>query len=143
MRYQTGHSNEQTTTDRDAIALQRLANGIVDRVESLLLEAEAEVKPIEVDPYRGRLFELFVTADGAGYLEEDGTADLSADGLGRELGRRWDLASATEESVRHQVKLPPQHLSRMRLLWSFMRMWMEWTYAWQRWREFHDSDVSN
>ena len=25
----------------------------------------------------------------------------------------------------------------MRLLWSVMRMWMEWTYAWQRWAEFH------
>jgi hypothetical protein len=29
-------------------------------------------------------------------------------------------------------------LKRLKLLSSFIRMWMEWTYAWQRWHEFHD-----
>jgi len=27
----------------------------------------------------------------------------------------------------------------MRMLWSFLRMWMEWAYAWERWSEFHDA----
>ena len=30
-----------------------------------------------------------------------------------------------------------EQLAKVRLLWSFMRMWMEWTYAWKRWDEFH------
>jgi hypothetical protein len=42
-----------------------------------------------------------------------------------------------QESVARQARLPPEQLAQMRALWSFLRMWMEWTYAWQRWREFH------
>lgn len=115
-----------------------LANEIIDRVESLLLSAEKETKPLELDPYRSSLFELFVTAEAAGYLEEDVEPDLTCDGIGRVLSQRWNLAEATRESMSQQSRLPQQHLSRMRLLWSFMRMWMEWTYAWQRWPEFHN-----
>ena len=37
--------------------------------------------------------------------------------------------------------LPPAQLSKLRVLWAFMRMWMEWTYAWQRWNEFHTVPV--
>lgn len=44
---------------------------IIDGVESLVLDSEKQTKPIEVDPFRGRLFEFFVTANGAGYLEEE------------------------------------------------------------------------
>ena len=64
---------------------ESLASGIVDRVEALLVEADASRKPIEVDPYRGQLFELFVTAEGAGYLREGSDPDLSSDGLCRAL----------------------------------------------------------
>jgi hypothetical protein len=116
---------------------QFLASGIVDRVETLLAEAEAAGKPLEVDPYRGQLFELFVTAEGAGYLQEGSEPDLSSDGLCRILAQRWGLADAARESFAHQTKLPSADLAKMRLLWSVMRMWMEWTYAWSRWSEFH------
>ena len=50
---------------------------------------------------------------------------------------RWNLADPTREAFASQRKLPPEHLARMRLLWSVMRMWMEWSYAWERWPEFH------
>jgi hypothetical protein len=47
------------------------------------------------------------------------------------------LDEAARHSVEAQEKLHPEHLARMRMLWSLMRMWMEWTYAWGRWPEFH------
>lgn len=115
-----------------------LADRILDRIEALILEAEQLTKPLEIDPYRGQLFELFVTANGAGYTKDGAELDLSADGICRQLGTRWGLASAARESVSQQTRIPPEHLSRMRLLWSVMRMWMEWDYAWQRWDEFHN-----
>jgi len=114
-----------------------LAGDIVDRVEKLLLEAEQAGKPLEIDPFRAQLFELFVMTDAAGYLEEDADEDISADGLCRALAERWGLADATRESFTNQTKLPARQLARMRSLWSLMRMWMEWSYAWQRWAEFH------
>lgn len=116
---------------------QTLADRILDRIEALILEAEQATKPLEVDPYRGQLFELFVTANGAGYTQEGAETDLSADGLCRQLGTRWGLANSARESVTQQTRMPQEHLSKMRLLWSVMRMWMEWDYAWQRWDEFH------
>lgn len=117
---------------------QALAEDIVRRVDSLIREAETETKPLEIEPYRSRLFELFVTAEGAGMVEEGDEPDLSADGLCRTLAERWGLAEAMRQSQEEQQKLPAGHLARMRLLWSMMRMWMEWTYAWKRWPEFHD-----
>lgn len=117
-----------------------LANEILDRVENLLLTAEKETRPLELEPYRGSLFELFVTAEAAGYVLEEAEPDLSSDGISRELARRWGLTDAARDAFAQQTKLPSEHLSRMRLLWSFMRMWMEWTYAWQRWPEFHTEE---
>ena len=114
-----------------------LADDIVRQVEHLMLAAEEAGKPLEIDPYREHLFELFVTAEGAGYLDEEAVLDLTADGLCHELAARWGLASAVQESVSAQQKLPPEQLAKMRLLWSVMRMWMEWTYSWKRWEEFH------
>ena len=116
-----------------------LAQEILDRLDALLLGAERETKPLELDPYRSSLFELFVTAEGAGYVDENAQPDLTCDGIARALALRWNLADATRMSVAQQTRLPPEHLARMRLLWSLMRMWMEWTYAWQRWTEFHHS----
>ena len=118
--------------------IQTLAERILDRIEALILEAEQTTKPLEVDPFRGQLFELFVTANGAGYLKDEAEPDLSADGLCRKLGARWGLDSAAREAMSQQTRMPNQHLSKMRLLWSVMRMWMEWDYAWQRWDEFHN-----
>jgi hypothetical protein len=120
-----------------------LANSIIEQIERVVRDAEEAGRPLEIDPYRGRLFELFVMADAAELLKEPADernpqrVDLTADGLCRALGERWNLADAVRSSSSSQTRLPPEHLSRMRLLWSVMRMWMEWTYAWQRWAEFH------
>lgn len=114
-----------------------LADRILDRLEELILDAEQKTKPLELDPYRSQLFELFVTAEGAGYTKEGSDPDLSADGLCRLLGARWGLASAAKEAISQQSRMAPEQLTKMRLLWSVMRMWMEWDYAWERWSEFH------
>ena len=117
-----------------------LAAQILNRVEEVLLDADDKTNPLEVDPFRGQLFELFVTAEGAGYLDGESACDLSADGLCRQLAERWGLREATSVSIEQQSRLSKRHLKKMRLLWSVMRMWMEWTYAWQRWPEFHNGD---
>ena len=117
---------------------QSLDERIINRVEDLILEAEKARKPLEIDPYRGELFELFVTAEAAGFLARDADTNLSADGLCRSLSERWGLADATRRWFEQQTRLDPEHLARMRMLWSVMRMWMEWAYAWQRWSEFHE-----
>jgi hypothetical protein len=139
-------------SDRDihiSESVQRtVAEQILNGVEALIDEAKAATKPLEVDPYRSRLFELFVTADGANLtgdertdpLREDDSVDerdLSADGICRSLARRWGLDMAARDSVAQQSKLGGEQLEQMRLLWSVMRMWMEWNYAWCRWVEFH------
>lgn len=128
-----------------------VAREIIREIDNLILAAEAETRPLEVDPWRSRLFELFVTAEGANLIPDDrsqgihegldGPTDeqnLSADSLCRLLAQRWGLDMAARESAALQTRLPKEQLERMRLLWSVMRMWMEWSYAWQRWAEFHD-----
>ncbi len=119
---------------------ENLATRILDRVEELIHIAERDTKPLELDPLRSELFELFVTANGAGYTREDSDPDLTAEGLCRILGSRWGLAGATRSAIESSGRIPPEHLSKMRLMWSVMRMWMEWTYAWDRWREFHQEE---
>lgn len=152
-----------------------LARSLLDQIERLVREAEQAQRPLELDPYRGQLFELFVMAEAADLVKSPAKAessnaagapdrerseratsavnekerpkeppamapredDLTADGLCRSLAVRWNLADATRDSFTNQKKLSPEHLARMRLLWSVMRMWMEWTYAWERWPEFH------
>jgi hypothetical protein len=114
-----------------------LAADLVDRVEELLLAVEKSGQPLEIDPQRSRLFELFVMADAGGFLAEDAARDLSCDGIGRELASRWDLSRNIVPGATNLSGLPAGQLSKLRLLWAFMRMWMEWTYAWQRWDEFH------
>jgi len=115
----------------------QLATRILNRVEELILTAERETKPLELDPFRSELFTLFVTANGAGYTRDDANPDLSADGLCRTLGARWGLANAAKNAMESSGRMSPDQMSRMRLLWSVMRMWMEWSYAWDRWVEFH------
>jgi hypothetical protein len=115
-----------------------LGDALIDRIEAILTEAQQMRRPIEVDPFRGQLFEAFVTADAAGLLDDEAEPNLTADQLCRRLGERWGLADAMRESVERQQNLPPEQLSKMRMLWSVLRMWMEWEYAWARWPEFHD-----
>jgi len=124
-----------------------VAGDILNGVETLLMEARETTQPLEIEPYRSRLFELFVTADGAQLVRDDRASsvsdelddptDLSADGICRTLARRWGLDMAARESTASQSRLEPDQLEQMRLLWSVMRMWMEWAYAWRRWNEFH------
>jgi hypothetical protein len=127
-----------------------LARDILQGVVQLIEESQCDTKPLEIDPYRSRLFELFVTADGGGLVPDDGDTsaspdddeadelNLSADGLCKLLAQHWGLDMAARESAATQTRLAADQLERMRLLWSVMRMWMEWAYAWKRWSEFHD-----
>ncbi len=126
-----------------------VAREILNGIETLIGEAQSETKPLEVDPYRSRLFEMFVTADGARLVGDerkssltdesgaDDETDMSADGLCRSLARRWGLDMAARDSAASQTKMPPEHVEKMRSLWSVMRMWMEWNSAWCRWEETH------
>ena len=123
---------EQLTTTAES-----LVSTIIDRIDSLIVQAESETRPLEIEPFRSQLFELFVLADGAGYLEQNAERDLTADSLCRALSHRWGLSDAAQAAAQQQTRLQSEHLSKMRLLWSLMRMWMEWSYAWQRWAEFH------
>ena len=132
-----------------------IAREILNGLETLINEAQAATRPLEVDPFRSRLFEFFVTADGAGLIgdetqmaafedmdEDADEMDLSADSLCRLLARRWGLDMAAREAQAMQTRLPADQLERMRLLWSVMRMWIEWSYAWRRWNEFHSPPAS-
>jgi hypothetical protein len=120
-----------------------LVREIIDQIAAVLTSALSSGQPIELDPHRPRLFELFVMAEATGFLEEGKEFDLSCDGVARELADRWDLARNVGSGISRPTTLPPEQLSRLRILWSFMRMWMEWTYAWQRWPEFHHASEIN
>lgn len=110
---------------------------ILDKVDSIISDCEANGKPLEVDPARAQLFETFVLAEAAGSVGETAEPDLSADGLCKSLAERWGLQEAAQQSMVNQTQLQGDQLTKMRSLWSVMRMWMEWTYAWERWAEFH------
>lgn len=114
-----------------------VATRIVEQVDALISRTEEATRPIEIDPYRKELFDLFVQADRAGLTVAGADPDLSAEGLCRELSERWGLKTAAEASLHQQSKMSEQQLVKMRSLWSVMRMWMEWTYAWERWAECH------
>lgn len=116
--------------------LDELADQILNRLARVVVDCEAETRPLEVDPARSLLFELFVLAEGAGLVHDEAQPDLTADGICKALSAQWGLKDAAEMSFRAQEKIGDQYLTKMRSLWSLMRMWMEWTYAWQRWPEF-------
>lgn len=126
------------------------ARDILNQLETLIHDAQEQTRPLEVDPFRSGLFQLFVNAERSGLIaddsalnvrfeadEESDEVDLSADSVCRLLARRWGLDMAAREAQAMQTRLPADQLERMRLLWSLMRMWIEWTYAWRRWEEFH------
>lgn len=112
------------------------AESIYNRLEVLLGDAERQTKPLELEPFRSQLFEAFAEAYRTGLTAADSDPDLSADGVCRELALRWGLTMAARDAVAQQAKLPADQLNKMRLLWSLLRMWMEWTYAWNRRDEF-------
>ncbi len=121
-----------------ATPTQSLVADLLNRLDATIRDAEQQTKPLELEPYRSQLFELFVIADASGLMRDGSEPDLSPEGLSRELGNRWGLTTAAQASQQQLNKMSPEHLSKMRLLWSFLRMWMEWQYAWSRWVEFHD-----
>jgi len=150
---ESSHSHSEYDQDQPrntGASKPTLAIHIVNGVERLVLDAIQTTKPLEIDPARSELFQLFVAAEEAGMIaddsnvgvfdgfdEESSVTDLSADSLCRLLARRWGLDMAAREAQALQTRLPADQLERMRVLWSMMRMWMEWSYAWRRWNEFH------
>jgi hypothetical protein len=130
----------QKSQTQGPVSQSSLILTIVDRIQSVIEEAEDQTKPLEMNPHRTSLFELFVMADGAGLLEEDVEPNLTSDAIAAMLADRWQLRTAAMDTMQHEGQLPGDSLSKMRLLWSFLRMWMEWTYAWDRWAEFHDGE---
>ncbi len=68
-----------------------LAKSILDQIELVVREAEEAGRPLEIDPYRPRLFELFVMADAGDLLKESTSEqepkklDLTSDSLCRVL----------------------------------------------------------
>jgi len=114
-----------------------LRESIIDQIEAVLRSCEEGKRPIEVDPARGELFELFVKVEREGGLHEESPLNLAADGLCQSLAERWGLKNATESWLKQNSNLSPDQLARMRSLWSLLRVWMEWTYAWERWPDFH------
>lgn len=110
---------------------------ILDRVEDIMLEASQATRPLELEPSRKQLFELFVESHRAGLVTDDIEPNVTADGLCAALSTRWGLKDTVQDAMKSQAKLSGDQLAQMRSLWSVMRMWMEWTYAWDRWVEFH------
>ena len=47
---------------------------LLTEVESLILEAQAATRPLELQPFRGRLFEQFVAADRSGLIPDEAAA---------------------------------------------------------------------
>lgn len=122
------------------VSQSSLSQAVVGQIQTIIEEAENETRPLELEPFRGRLFELFVVADGAGLLDEKLEPNLTSDEIAKILADRWQLRDSEAVAKLAAGNLADENLSRMRLLWSFLRMWMEWTYAWQRWNEFHEDD---
>lgn len=115
-----------------------LIEHVASRLQEIVDEAEANTKPLEMEPYRGRLFELFVLANGAGLTDEELEPNLTSDAVARLLAERWGLRQEVSSSAESAKAISNDGVAKMRLLWSLLRMWMEWCYAWDRWAEFHD-----
>lgn len=115
-----------------------LIEHVASRLQEVVDEAEANTKPLEMEPYRGRLFELFVLANGAGLTDDAVEPNLTSDAVARLLAERWGLRQEVNSSAAAERAISNDGVAKMRLLWSLLRMWMEWCYAWDRWQEFHD-----
>ncbi len=112
-----------------------LVDDILAEIGGLIVQAEEASRPLEVDPYRARLFELFVTANGASLT--DSGQPLAAEQLCKSLADIWGITDAARQALQSASRLEKESLGKMRSLWSLLRMWMEWDYAWGRWEEFH------
>ncbi len=122
---------------KNSVVQQQLIEDLINRVETVIFEAEKKHRAIETEPHRGNLFEVFVMTEGAGLLGEN-EPNLDADKLVAVLAERWGLKQqAVDVMANRAADLGKDNLSKMRLLLAVIRMWMEWTYAWSRWQEFH------
>lgn len=148
-------SESQVNPTPRCTAPPQTVSQILSSVETMIAEAQDATRPLELEPYRSQLFAAFASAEAAGLIpresetaayddleEYDPELKLNADTLCRLLARRWGLDMAAREAQAMQTRLPADQLERMRLLWSVMRMWMEWSYAWQHWAEFHAGAAS-
>jgi hypothetical protein len=145
-----------TTTHLDPEARQIRQSAIrhtLGELETVLAEAQAATRPLEMEPWRSRIFNAFVHAWHADLIpdesqasafdecdEDDPELQLTADTLCRVLAQRSGLDLAAREAQSLQTRLPADQLERMRLLWSLMRMWMEWSYAWHRRHQAQPTD---
>ena len=122
---------DETPTTTAAASEDPQVTSTVRQIVELLEEAVADDRPLEIEPARSRLFELFATAFTAGLTGDGGP--LGPDELTRLVGRRWGLDESAKVATAEQSKLEPADVSKMRVLWSLLRMWMEWDFAWSRW----------
>lgn len=110
-------------TERNAVAL----------LESILLSCQERHRPLQEEPARSEIFEIFARS----MAPSQPWPTLAADEICRDLAERWGLKGALQNSVTQQAGVPASELAKMRSLWTLLQMWMEWTYAWERWPEFH------
>ncbi len=61
-----------------------LSKSIVDQIELVLREADESQRPLEMDPYRSQLFELFVMADAADLVSENPSKPEAEEAKGHE-----------------------------------------------------------
>ncbi len=116
-----------------------LITHLVDRAETVIKAAEAANYPLEMDPYRAQLFDIFALAEASGLLIEMGP-HLQADALAERLSERWNLKAIGEAGLKLSATSNDPVMRRVQLLWSACRLWMAWTYAWERW-DFYHSDA--
>lgn len=137
-------------------ARQRAIRTTLGELETVIAEAQAATRPLEIEPWRSRIFNAFVQAWHADLVPDESQASafddsdeddpellLTADTLCRVLAQRSGLDLAAREAQSLQTRLPPDQLERMRLLWSLMRMWMEWSYAWHRRNQAQPTDPAS
>lgn len=117
--------------------LEQIAARLLKQIDDVCRDAERQTKPLEIDPYRSQLFEWFAQAYAAGLTRPGSSPDLTADGLCRSLAQNWGLSTAAQQWMTQATQLPKDQMIRMRTLWSVMRLWMEWSYAWDRYEEFN------
>ena len=123
-------------SEEESLARENLVQELVNRIEGIITAAEAKTRPLEVEPYRGNLFAVFVEADQAGLLTEK-TPNMTSEAITKILAGRWKLKEVVELAGQQKGAVSDDNLRKMQLLWSVLRLWMEWSYAWSRWAEFH------
>ncbi len=60
-----------------------------------MLEAAQATRPLELEPSRQQLFELFVESHRAGLVSDGLDPNLTADGLCAALSTRWGLNTSS------------------------------------------------